>query len=447
MHRNTMRIFLPALALLALAAGTVAGQTLTTGDVTGTVLDQTGGTLANATIGLKNNATGASQTTRTLSDGTYRFSFVAPGMYTLSVSHDGFQTAEKTTRIQVGLTAVVPFQLALATSTTTVQVTEAAVAVQSDNANITTNVNLDQVQNLPNSGNDLTFYALTAPGVQMSTNGGYGNFEAFGLPATSNVFTINGQVNNDTFLNLNNSGASNLTLGYNEIQEAAVVNNGYSGQYGGLAGTQMNLVSKSGTNQFHGNAVYFWNGRALNANNFFNNATDTAKPFSNVNMWAASTGGPIWKNHTFFFVDYEGLRIVLPTNTLTRIPSPQFSSATLANIAAVNPSETAFYQNIFKLYAAAPGAGNATPVPGGGCGSFTTLGAGVPCADQFRSTAGNRTKEYLWTARVDHIIARIDESPHEVAQIRSDLKEILDDKPTGQFASLLDSAWQELNSR
>ncbi len=381
----------------------LSAQTLTTGEVTGTVTDQTGGVLAKVNVTLKNTGTGATQTTQTNADGLYRFSFVAPGPYSVTANAQGFQAIQKNVQIAVGQASTVDFQLPLATATTTVEVSEAAVAVQTDNANLTTNVNLSQIQNLPNPGNDLTFYALTAPGVQMSTNAGYGNFSAFGLPATSNVFTVNGQVNNDVFLNLNNSGASNLMLGYNEVQEAAVVNNGYTGQYGGLAGTQMNIVTKSGSNEFHGNAVYYWNGRFLNANNFFNNATDTPRPFSNVNMWGASFGGPIIKNKTFFFADYEGLRIVLPSNTLTRIPSPQFESATLANLQSTGQSAAIpFYQNIFKLYNGAAGAANATPVAGGGCGSFTGLGSGVPCALSFRSTAGNRTKEYLWTGRVDH---------------------------------------------
>jgi hypothetical protein len=183
------------------------------------------------------------------------------------------------------------------------------------------------------------------------------------------------------------------------------VNNGYSGQYGGLAGTQMNVVSKSGANTFHGNAIYYWNGSAMNANNFFNNATATEKPFSNSNMWAASLGGPLQKDKTHFFFDYEGLRLVFPTNQLVRIPSPAFAAATLTNLAATGQtSAVPFYQNIFNLYAGAPGAANAVPVTSNslGCGAFRTLGAGVPCALQFRSTAGNFTKEYVWTARADH---------------------------------------------
>ena len=229
---------------------------------------------------------------------------------------------------------------------------------------------------MPNPGNDLTFYALLAPGVQLSTNGGTGNFSTFGLPATSNTFTINGAVNNDTFFNVGNTGATNLMLGSNAIGEAAVVNNGYTGQYGGLAGAQVNYVSKSGTNDYHGNAIYYWNGRAMNANNWFNNQSGEPKPFSNVNMWATSIGGPFpkQKNKTFFFFDYEGTRIVLPTNVQAKIPSPQFATATLNNLAATGQSQAVpFYQNIFNLYAGAPGASFATPIPGGGCGTFNPL--------------------------------------------------------------------------
>ena len=119
--------------------------------------------------------------------------------------------------------------------------------------------------------------------------------------------------------------------------------------------------------------------------------------------------GPIRKNHTFFDVDYEGLRNVLPTaSTLTLIPSPQFQAATLANLAANgNAAEIPFYKQVFAIYNNAPGVGAATPVAnGGGCQDFTGLPAGVPCALQFRTTPPNMNQEYQWSARVDHILQR-----------------------------------------
>jgi Carboxypeptidase regulatory-like domain len=388
-----------------LAAASAAAQSLNSGDITGTIADASGAVLAKTPVELQNNTTGVKQSTMTNGQGSYRFAFLVPGIYTLSVKAGGFQDTQRTVQVAVGEAAVVNVEMALVSGRETLEVTDAALAVQADNADLTTNIGRQQVASLPNPGNDVGFFALLAPGVTMSTSGGYGNFSSFGISATSNMFTLNGGETGDVFLNIANSGASNLLLGANDIAEIAVVNNGYSGQYGGLAGTQMNIVSKSGGNRFHGNAIYYWNGSAMNANNFFNNATDTSKPFSNSNMWAGSLGGPIRKDKTHFFFDYEALRLVFPTNSLVRVPSPQFASATLANLAATGQNQaTPFYQKIFDLYAAAPGISGATPVTSNslGCGTFKGLGAGVPCALQFRSNVANFTKEYVWTGRVDH---------------------------------------------
>jgi hypothetical protein len=104
----------------------------------------------------------------------------------------------------------------------------------------------------------------------MNTGGNFGNFSAFGLPATSNLFTLNGNDENDPFLNLNNSGSSNLLIGQNEVQEVAVVSNGYTAQYGRQAGVQVDYSTKSGSNAFHGNASFFWyNSSGFNANDWF----------------------------------------------------------------------------------------------------------------------------------------------------------------------------------
>ncbi len=406
-----MRRFLFPVTSLVLLAPALLAQSLTSGDIVGTITDPSGGLMPRVTVLLKNNGTGAGQATETNSQGYYRFSFLPPGTYTVTAQTANFTTSQKVVPVAVGQSTTADIQLSIKTAAATIEVSEAAPAIQTDNANISTAVTPQQLATLPNSGNDLTFFALLTPGVSMSTNAGYGNFSSFGMPATSNSFTINGALNNDVFLNLGNSGASNLMLGSNSIGEATVVNNGYSGQYGGLAGSQVNYVSKSGTNTYHGNAIYYWNGSAMNANNFFNNSFGDPKPFSNVNSWATSAGGafPKRKNKTFFFADYEGTHILLPTNVLAKIPSPQFATATLANLTATGQAQAVpFYQSIFNLYAGAAGASTAVPVPGLGCGTFTGLGAGVPCALQFRSNAGNFTKEYFWVGRVDHTFSEND---------------------------------------
>jgi outer membrane receptor protein involved in Fe transport len=393
-------------ALLALVFTIPAtAQSLVSGDVTGIISDPSGAVVPNATVTLKNTGTGQTQTATTNSSGVYRFSLLPPGQYTVTANAAGFQNAERAVTVNVGQASTLNLQLPVGTSSTTVEVTAEGGVVQTQNGNISTTFTPEQVQLVPNPGNDLSYLVQTAPGAVMNTQAGYGNSAMFGLPATSNLFTVNGMNENDPFLNLNNSGATNLLLGQNDVQEVTVVNNGYSAQYGGLAGANVNYVTKSGTNRFHGNANYFWNGRAMNANNWFNNhnVPKIPRPFDNANQWSASLGGPVVHDSTFFFVNYEGLRVVLPTNVPVNIPSPQFQAATLANIGATQPGQLAFYQNMFNLWANAPGAQSATTLPGGdtGCGDFTSLGAGVPCALEFRSNASNFTHEWLLSARVD----------------------------------------------
>ena len=165
-------------------------------------------------------------------------------------------------------------------------------------------------------------------------------------------------------------------------------------------------MTKAGTNDVHGNAEYFWNGSTLNANNWFNNNTSpvTPRPFDNANQWAASVGGPIIKDKTFFFLNTEGLRLVIPTAVPVNVLSPAFQAATLANLASNgNAAEIPFYNQIFGIYNNAPGFSRAADV-GLGCDGGVTLAGGVPCALQFQSNASNLTTEWLLTARVDQMI-------------------------------------------
>lgn len=397
------------LCLLAAVSISSYAQSVTSGDVTGTITDQSGAVVPGATVTLTNVSTNIAQTSTTNSDGNYRFAFVVPGTYKVDVNANGFQKQERPgVAVLAGQPTAVSFQLMVAGATQTVDVVEAPTALQTENADVSSGVSEEMIANLPNPGNDLTYFVQTAPGVVMNTNGGNGNFSANGMPGISNLFTINGMNDNDPFFNVNNSGASNLMLGANDIAEAQVINNAYSGQYGQLAGSQVSYITRSGTNEFHGDAIYNWNGRYLNANQFFNNTVGQPTPFNNFNQWAAGFHGPIIKNRTFFDVDYEGLRSLLPGgSTLILTPSPQFQQATLANLTATgNAAEIPFYQKLFAIYNGAPGASAATPVAGGGCADFTQgLPGGAPCAVQFRVAPPNINKEYLWSARVDHVFS------------------------------------------
>ena len=386
---NWKRFFVAMFALLAvlsIGSARLAAQTATTGDISGIVTDQTGAIVPDAKITLKDNSKGSTQEATTTREGTYRFFLLAPGSYTVTVTSTGFSTTSRTGDVSVGQVAVMNIQLTLGASTTSVTVTEAAPLLQTDNGDTGSTVTQQQISQVPNPGNDLSYIAQLAPGVVMNTMGGFGNVEAFGLPATSNLFTLNGMDDNDPFLNLNNSGATNLLLGSNEIQEADVVTNGYSAAYGTFAGINVNYVTKSGGNDFHGNAVYFWSGRAFDATDWITHADGEPKPFNNANQWAASLGGPIKKDKLFFFLNTEGLRVLIPVPSQIQVPTVPFEQATIANLTSLGlTASIPFYcQNLAGI---CPGVSG---VPGSGAGLFN-LWNGVPNQGSAVPVAGSCT--------------------------------------------------------
>jgi len=414
-----------AVSICLLSGRWTWSQSMATGEVAGTVTDPSGAILPNVQVTLKSVEKGFTQVTTSNSSGQYRFPLLSPGSYIVTATASGFKTSSVTRVVAVGATVAADLKLEVGTAGTVVEVTGEAPLLQAESSEIQTSINQLAVESLPNPGNDLSFIAQTAPGSVMNTQSGFGNFSSYGISATSNLFTINGMYDNDPFLNLNNSGATNLLLGNNEIQEATVVSNGYSGQYGGFAGATVNYVTKSGSNNWHGNAAYWWNGRVMNANDWFNNNTvpKTPKTFDNANQYATSFGGPIKKDKAFFFFNYEGLRVVLPVSQQVVLPTPQFEAATIANLqnpAGANlPNSVPFYQSMFKLYNGAPGINRAVPIslstPGdpGGCGSSFTdsasgLGITAPCAQSIQSSITNLTHEYLLAGRFDFNLTNSD---------------------------------------
>src|SRR3984957_8848295 len=190
--RKALVVFVAFLALTALTVQSNA-QSVTSGDVTGTVTDPTGAAVPNATVTLVNVNTNASQSATTGNEGNYRFAFITPGTYKVRVSASGFQSQDRPGIIvSAGQPTTVSVQLTVAGASQTVDVGENAGSLQTENADVSTNFNTEMIANLPNPGMDLTYYAQTAPGVVMNTSGGNGNFSANGMPGTSNLFTING---------------------------------------------------------------------------------------------------------------------------------------------------------------------------------------------------------------------------------------------------------------
>lgn len=404
--------FLAAVGVCAiLIPGAMYAQTIVTGAINGVVTDPTGAAVAGATVTLTSTATNEVLTQKTGSDGSYHFPLLKPGTYTVTAEQQGFQKTTQTAQVFLGQTTTADVKLQLGSATATVEVTGAPPLLQTQNANIATTFTSEQIQTIPNPGNDITYVAQTAPGVVMnnSTLGGYGNFSAFGLPATANLFTVDGNDYNDPFLNLNNSGASNLLLGSNDIEQATVVSNGYTGQYGRQAGAQVDYTTKSGSNSLHGNLIYQWTGRLLNANDPLNKLGGLPRPFENNNQWAASLGGPIKKNKAFFFVDTEGIRYIFGSTNTTFTPTPDFQSFVLGNLTAqgASPQTLAFYNNVFNLYNHASGIAAAVPQPGSCDATLPSFpGPGGPaetdCLQSWKTSLSNGNKEWLLIGRVDY---------------------------------------------
>jgi hypothetical protein len=396
----------------------MSAQTIISGDITGTVTDPTSAAVANAVVTLTSVDSGAIQTVTTDSTGSFRFPLLRPGVYKLQVAAPGFAMVTETVTAAVGQVVSANVKVSVRGTSETIEVTGAAPLLETETANLSASYTPREIELTPNPGGDLTNYALSTPGVVLSTGGGYGNFTAYGMPGTSNLYTINGGDMNDPFNNLNNSGSSNNMLGSNEIQELSIVHNGYTGQYGRAASVNMNFTTKSGSNSFHGNAKWDWNGRYLNANEWFNKQGGNSRPFANSNQWGGSFGGPIIKNKLFFFFDSEGLRYVLPSGgTPVYIPTTQFANAVVGHLQATQPNEVATYQKMFSLYAGAPGAAGATANTGsGGCGDLAASGAtvingvafgtgGAPCTATFRSQVNNLNLERLMSVRGDYVIS------------------------------------------
>jgi len=440
-----LRRIVPAFLFLCLCVGISAplcAQTTTTGDLSGVVSDPSGAVLNNATVTLTNVATGATLTTQSNSTGFYRFALLQPGAYKVSATASGFENVQKQVDVGLGSSASANLKLGVGGGHVTVEVSGAVQGVETEDANLNTTFESKQMELLPNPGNDLSAVALTAPGAVMNTAGGSqfggGNFEVYGLPATSNLFTVDGSNYNDPYFNVNNSGATNLTLGLNDVQESAVVANGYSGSYGGLAGANINYVSKSGGNNFHGNLEYWWNGTVLNANEYFRNQHGEARAPVNANQFAGSIGGPIKKDKAFFFFDYEGLYLAIPSPVPVNVPTPAFQGAVAnyLNASGLSPS-VPFYNQVFGVYnrlsqaratQLANGANPSTGAAwsGGGCNDVSTLNpafagnaafasafaaftpGGSACAVNVAAAASAHTHDVFYAGRYDQNIGSRD---------------------------------------
>ncbi len=419
------------LALLLGAAPPLFAQGETTSAIGGTVSDPAGGAVAGATVSARNRGTGLERTVTTNGEGRFNFPQLAPGTYSVEVTSDGFE-AQRIENVAAGLgqRQSVNFTLKLAQSRQTIEVTGEAPLLNPENANTSTTLSAPALENLPNPGGDLTYPLQFAAGALMNTAGssndfvgssnGYGNVEFNGLPALSNGYIVDGLESNDPLTNLNSGLSTNLVLGLNSISEVTVNTLSYSVDQGRYGAAQVNYVTKSGSNQVHGNLYEIWNGSILNAADYFTNATPgNHKPRSTVNHFGGSIGGPIRRDKLFFFFDSEWMRIALPIVTPTTVPTAAFQQYVLQQLPTggtdsvtgsaypAAPQLVPFYTQMFSLYGNTNGAPLAVlgcPFNAGGSAASGSPPYGNGCANRQSISHSSDDHEQVQTARVDYNI-------------------------------------------
>ena len=401
----------PVLLVVAVAvlSAQALGQGETTSAIVGEVKDVTNAVVTRATVTIANRETGLKRSARTDDAGRFNFPQLKPGTYSVKAEAPGFESQQNDNVVSgLGQKQTVDFTLKIARSSEVVEVNSEAPLINPENANTSTTLNAPALENLPNPGGDLTYPLQFAPGALINTAGssndfvggtsGYGNVEFNGLPALSNGYIVDGLETNDPLTNLNSGLSTNLVLGLNSISEVTVNTLSYSVDQGRYGASQVDYVTKSGTNQFHGNLYELWNGALLNAADYFTNATPgNHKPGSTVNHFGGSVGGPIAHDKLFFFFDSEWVRIALPIVTPAIVPSPAFQQYVLQQLP---PQSVPFYQQMFSLFGNTSG----TPTAILGC----PLAAGGGCANRQSVSHSSDDHEQVQTLRVDYNINQKD---------------------------------------
>ncbi|PYU99250.1 MAG: hypothetical protein DMG26_16830, partial [Acidobacteria bacterium] len=344
---------LTATALIAAAAGAARAQTFR-GAIVGTVIDQSQAPVPGAQITVKNRATGLARAAMTDDAGNYDVRELPIGVYTVTVEKQGFAPVTQTDlRVDVAAERRLDATLVPGKVQQTVEVTATAPLVQSTTNVLGGTIEGPQAENLPVNGRDYTKLIFMVPGVTGSPDqitdspGSFGVFSVNGARGRSNNFLLDGTDMNDGYRNdptINQAGVFGTPatiLPVDAVAELAVLSN-FMPEYGRNAGAVINIVTKSGSNDFHGTAADFLRNSALDARNFFNPAPVPKTAFHN-NQFGASLGGPIIHDKTFFFGDYEGQRETGGLNSLSCVPTPDRISTASQGI-TVNPVIAALLQ-------------------------------------------------------------------------------------------------------
>ena len=380
-----------------------------TGTITGTVTDPSGAVVPKAKVIVRNEGTNATRDAETNDDGDYTVALLPPGRYRVAVETTGFRRSVfHGVSLDVDQTVRLDFALQVGATTEEVTVTETPPIVQTDTSTLGQVVNNRMVQELPLNERNFLSFALLAPGSQLPAQGSEnstegGSLSVNGAREQSNNFLLDGVDNNDPFINQYVALPS-----VDAIQQFKVQSSDYSAEFGHGGGAQVNVILKSGTNQFHGSLFEFFRNRHMDAKNYFDAPDCTASsvpgtcgdiPRFDRNQFGGTFGGPLRKNKTFFFLAYEGLRRRQANTREASVPSVvQWQMANglaqelfgCSTTPGANPPWCAVGQNVFNLYPAA------------------NVGSDLVDSNIFRSAPIIDQTRNLFTAKVDEHASPVD---------------------------------------
>src|SRR5580700_777677 len=368
----------------------------------GTVTDSSGAVVREGRVQIVGVETGIGQEQPTNSKGYYRFPGLAVGRYTVTATNPNFKTKViDEVVLQVGQTRTLNIQLEVGAVTEKVEVQAAAEPTDRSSAEAATVISTDQIANLPNNGRDWASFTLLAPFAQDDGGGDQRTIRFAGRARDDNNFQFDG-VDAGGIQEQAQKSQTRLQISQDAIEEYRVSSALYDAEYGTQSGGQIDVVTKSGTNELHGSVFGYLRNSAFDARNFndFDINGNPAIPAFRFGQYGMSVGGPIVKDKLFFFLNYEGLRQYGGATTRVLVPSPSIQRQTLAQ----SPQMCSILQ-AFPWRASTGAIGNCNPVFVYPDGAFIDqTGSGLPDSDQFTAPAPTTVHEDTWLARIDYKI-------------------------------------------
>ncbi len=334
-----MRLFhgVLAVSLPLLATGMAFAQATADGAVVGVVSDATGAAIPGAVITATNKGTNAQRKTTTNGSGEYRFDLLPPGSYVVHAEAAGFSPSDtQALSLQVGLTLTANLPLQAGSVGTTIEVATTNQLVNVEETGSSTNVTPQQVESLPINGRDFANLAILAPGVKLvdsydPTKNRYAVYAVNGSSGRNTNTTVNGIDNKD-----NTVGGAVMQLPLEAVEEFKISTARFSAENGRSEGAALNVITKSGTNQFHGSLYGFFRSDAIQKRNALDVAAGNPKPAYSRQQYGGSIGGPIRKNKDFGFFAYEGVR----ERSSLSVDARSFAELTLAVPLGAQPQTT-----------------------------------------------------------------------------------------------------------